>query len=239
MTAPSPPDQRVALQAVTTAAVQDLTSEWASLNVEDAQAVKAALRDLLPALAGEYGPAASELALDVYEVLRDAAGVTTDYEPQVGAVTDKLQAWAGWSADPLFDRDTPVEELSQTALTRASESIQKAVADQYRSTIVATSDLDEASQGWARYARPDGCPFCRLLASRGAVYSDATVDFAAHGNCHCLAVPEFFGAGRAVKAEFVPSTRNITAQDRARVYRYMRANGLLDGEPRRTSSSRR
>lgn len=254
MTAPAVADQRVALQAVTAAAAADLASEWASLDLADAVAVKQALLDLFPALADEYGPAASELAADVYDSLREAAGITSGYEPQIADLSPKLDQWARWAADPLFSRQAAAQprdgDLSQAVLldrgqadreaaafTRAQESVQKAVADQYRATITATAVEDDAADGWQRVVRPGSsdsgpCPFCVLLASRGAVYSTKTVDFAAHGLCHCLAVPAWGGQERPVKDTFVASSRNITAEDRARVYRYMRRNGLLGGKAR-------
>lgn len=239
MTSPPVADQRAALQVVTAAALSDLASEWASLDLADALSTKAALQALLPALADEYGAAASQLAADVYEALRDAAGITSDYEPQLAGLTDRMVSRAKWSADPLFDREAPQPDV---ALVRAQESVQLAVADQYRGTIMDTAVDDPDARGWQRAVRAGSsksgpCPFCELLASRGPVYTRKTVDFGAHGLCHCIAVPAWGGVELPVKP-FEP-TGNSTPQQRAKVYAYMRRHGLLDGEPRRPNTPRR
>jgi hypothetical protein len=59
-----------------------------------------------------------------------------------------------------------------------------------------------------------------MLIGRGAVYSEATADFAAHDHCKCSAVPAFDGEPRPVKP-FTPSLREATDADRARVREYL------------------
>lgn len=232
MTAPAPADQRTALQAVTGAALADLAAQWATLDLNDAAQVKATLQELLPALADEYGAAASELAVDVYESLREAEGFTSDYAPQIAAVVDTMPSRARWAADPLFDRADPQPAV---ALVRAQESVQLAVADQYRETVMDTAIDDPEARGWQRVVRPGSsasgpCPFCELLASRGAVYTRKSVDFGAHGLCHCIAVPAW--GGREVPVKPFEATGNSTPEQRAQVYRYMRKHGLLSGTTR-------
>jgi hypothetical protein len=62
-----------------------------------------------------------------------------------------------------------------------------------------------------------------MLADRGAVYSEATADFAAHDHCGCSAEPVYGDKSRTVR-DYVPSSRSISDADRARVRDWMKAH---------------
>lgn len=216
--APPPAEQRAALQQVTTAAIATLKEIWPDLDLTDGVALREALLRLLPVITGDYGPAASTLAVDVYTLLRDAAGASggfvPDAAPPVGSA--RFEALVRWGVDPVFS----AEPDPDMALYRVGGGLQKLVADQYRDTIRLAAVQDPAAEGWQREARADGCPFCVMLAGRGAVYKEQTVDFGAHRDCHCLAVPAFKGQPKPVKA-YTPTSRTITAADRARTRRWI------------------
>jgi len=46
----------------------------------------------------------------------------------------------------------------------------------------------------ARVASANSCAFCAMLASRGPVYKEETVDFEAHDHCTCGSEPVYEGA---------------------------------------------
>lgn len=218
MTSPPPADQRAALQVVTAAAVAKLTQLWPNLDLRDGAAVRDALKQILPPLVEEYGAAAAELAADVYTLLRDAAGITDPFDvplvdPAFAKTLDKL---VGWAVGPIFSE----QHDTDMALYRITGGLQRVVANEYRDTIQNAAIVDRAAAGWQREARADGCNFCVMLAARGAVYTEKTVDFGAHRDCHCLAVPAFVGTAKPVKA-YTPTDRVITAADRARVRRWI------------------
>lgn len=59
-----------------------------------------------------------------------------------------------------------------------------------------TTVIDNARQEgvrWARYASATACEFCRLLATRGAVYASKQTALKSHNHCRCIAVPERSG----------------------------------------------
>jgi hypothetical protein len=64
-----------------------------------------------------------------------------------------------------------------------------------------------------------------MLIGRGAVYSEAGVDFAAHDHCGCQAAPAWKNEPRPVKP-FTPSKRRVNDADRARARRYIREHNL-------------
>jgi hypothetical protein len=62
-----------------------------------------------------------------------------------------------------------------------------------RDTVVRASTKDPAAEGWERVIEAGACAFCAMLAGRGAVYKESTVDFRAHDHCHCTARAVFKG----------------------------------------------
>jgi hypothetical protein len=99
--------------------------------------------------------------------------------------------------------------------------VTKRIANGARDVVTMSSIADPASKGWMRVGAGE-CDFCAMLVSRGAVYSEASVEFASHDHCNCGAAPAFNpGQIKAVKSEFVPSARRksdaVREKDRARV----------------------
>lgn len=72
-------------------------------------------------------------------------------------------------------------------------SAQRLVLNGGRDTITNVSTQDKAAEGWERVIEPGACSFCAMLAGRGGVYKESTVDFRAHDHCHCVARPVFKG----------------------------------------------
>jgi hypothetical protein len=63
-----------------------------------------------------------------------------------------------------------------------------------RATILDSIAADPDALGWARATSGKACAFCAMLASRGPVYSERSVDFHAHDHCSCTAEP-IYGQG--------------------------------------------
>ena len=76
---------------------------------------------------------------------------------------------------------------------------EREIFDGFTDTAEENVRADEAAVGWRRNARTGACPFCLMLADRGAVYrKESTANFSAHsagprggGNCRCTVVPVF------------------------------------------------
>ena len=62
-----------------------------------------------------------------------------------------------------------------------------------RDTVTGTTHQDPMAKGWERVIEPGSCSFCSMLAGRGAVYKESTVDFRAHDHCKCVARAVFIG----------------------------------------------
>ncbi|HYH54017.1 MAG TPA: hypothetical protein VD761_07795 [Solirubrobacterales bacterium] len=132
-------------------------------------------------------------------------------------------------ADALRAGRSP-EDARRAALTRTSGSITRQVLTGGRETLVRSVAEDKEALGWGRVTDGNPCPFCALLASRGPVYKEETVDFEAHDHCTCAAMPFYKGAdwparGREFKALY---DRSVREARQARELRRGTSNDLLN-----------
>lgn len=63
---------------------------------------------------------------------------------------------------------------------------------------------------WKRVLSANPCAFCRMLAGRGAVYSEGTASFLSHDHCSCTAEPEFSAALKVQPIARTPADAPIT-----------------------------
>lgn len=187
---------------------RDLARLWRLVN--DGASAETALRDLLPAIIREYGSLGAALAAEWYDDQRAKADVKGRFTAIPMEADDRgAQALVGWALTEAKD-DASLQTL-------ILGGVQRRVADHARLTIAGSSVADPAARGWQRVG-VGACKtgFCDMLIGRGAVYTEATADFAAHDHCQCSAVPAWGGRPVPVKP-FKPSTRQATDADKARV----------------------
>lgn len=211
---PTPSDLRQAVSSLSVLAASDLRGLWQQVTTADE--ARQALEDVLPALTETYGLAAGAVAADWYDELRDELNV----DGRFFAITADLRdlgsdVLARWGVGPLFSAE-PDWKRAQTLI---EGGLQLRIANAARETVRLSSIEDPKAQGWQRSAS-GGCPFCQMLAARGAVYSERSVDFAAHDHCNCVAVPAFDGRPKLVQP-YTPSARVVTDADRDRVRAYL------------------
>lgn len=196
----------------------DLEALWQQASTPDE--AREALLDVLPTLVNTYHLAASTISADWYDEQRDLVEARGRFTA-LPAEPDDLgaEALARWGIGPLF----AAEPDWRRARVLVRGGMQLRIAKGARETVMRSSLADPAADGWQRVGDGSTCAFCSLLISRGAVYSEATADFAAHDSCGCSAVPAWGGQPLPVKP-YTPSSRNITDADRARVRDYLRTH---------------
>lgn len=158
------------------------------------------------AVVEQYARTSAALAADFYDVQREAAGVPGVFtvpvaDPPPPEQTEASLRWATkdvWPRDPEDPATTdaqrePVEVRLAQAEKKAEQVAQKLVTDTGRGTVQEAVRQDRQATAWARSAARGACAFCKMLASRGAVYKRDTADFRAHDGCHCGVVPVFKG----------------------------------------------
>lgn len=172
------------------------------------------------AVVEQYAQTSAALGAEFYDAQRAAAGVTGAFTVPVADPPPAEQTEAGlrWATKDVWERDPDVATPAQLepldtrlaqAEKKAEQVAQKLVADTGRKTVLGAVRQDRQATAWARAAALGACAFCKMLASRGSVFKQDTVDFRAHDGCHCGVIPVFRGQ------TFEPSAH---AREWARLY---------------------
>lgn len=210
-------DLRSGTGSLTALAARDLDAFWAEVAAYEAAAyagdsrareiLRAALMDVLPSLAGTYQDAAIALAADLYDNDRVDLDIPGQFRTPGITIPDGGHVLAGYALS------TAVDPHGLHGIVGGG--ITKRIMQAANRTVMGAVAKDPQATGWQRVAKGD-CPFCRMLAGRGTVYTRESADFAAHDNCLCVATVAWTGREIPVKP-YVPSTRNSTPADRAAV----------------------
>ena len=217
---------RTGLQDVTKAAQSDLRAVGAAAS--DPAEARAALFAATPLIVSDYAPGSAALALDWFDELRDLASPPGLFAPRpVVTIDDEaISAAVAVTTEALYEIQRGIErdfsEALEESMRQLELEVQKEVARGFWDTMTVNSDEDPDAVGWQRFARPGGCKFCVMLAERGAVYDEVSVNFAAHTSCHCVVGPSYDAdAPRASVMQYVASSRNRTPEQQAALREYL------------------
>lgn len=218
---------------IVTLANRELRAFWLPLDKSNPVAVKEAVSAFMVDLIESYGSIASTIAADYYDDLRGRAGARGKYAASVPDldIAERVVKSSDWAVQPLFPRtenvfktdvngdlvldenDNPIvvgqREIPpdpDAALSRLSGTAQRNIQQWGRDTVTSNSIADPSADGWQRVGAGHNCVFCSMLIGRGAVYTEASADFASHDRCNCQAVPAFGGEPRPVQP-YTPSQR--------------------------------
>lgn len=195
----TPNELRRRQQQLARLAINDLAGMWRQ--VSNAVEARKALQDILPALLDTYGNAAASVAADWYDEARLAADVGGPFTALPANLEGQApDALALWASEKGTDLDS-VKTLVEGGLSRR-------ISNWSRQTVMGSALADPQASGWQRVGS-GSCNFCALLIGRGAVYSEASADFASHDHCNCAAIPAFRGKPRPVKP-YTPGPREAT-----------------------------
>lgn len=212
----------------------------ASQAPDDPAGLRSALFAAAPLIVTEYTEGAAALALDWFEELRAESRATVPFRP-VPVVTitdDEVAAVVARTTESLHeiqkDFERELEESFAESVKLLEEQTAEIIAQGFRETVTENAKADPESVGWRRFARPEACKFCKMLAAKGAVYTEQTARFAAHGavmggnrkggNCMCIAGPAFGGQeiwAQATPMQYLASQRERTEEERKRLREYL------------------
>lgn len=189
-------EQQAAQSGLIVAMLRDLAKVWQLLYPQSLGRSLPAWTAAVHAVVARYAPMASVLAADHYDAARTAARARGRFTVSIPDVPTEglVDAAMRWSTRNLwgFDQAT-LPERAAAAKTMSNDAAAKLVTDVARSTVTDAVAADPEAVGWARVAKPNACAFCRMLATRGGVYTSETAKFRAHNGCSCTAEPVFKG----------------------------------------------
>jgi len=209
---------RAAQLGLTRLLLRDLLALHGLINQNRLQATVPPWIDAVTAIVARYSETSATLAGDFYDGEREAAGMPGSFtallaDPPPDEQVDSSLRWATkdlWArdkADATTVQQEPFDVRLEAAMAKADSATQKLVVDVGRDTLRQAVKADPQAVAYARTAALGACSFCKLMASRGAVYATAetagrdandlfsgdasVVKF--HNNCHCGIVPVFRG----------------------------------------------
>lgn len=155
----SPAERKQILARLAQMANGDLKALWKRAESLDSQAFRALLIEAFPTLIDPYSAAAAEIAATWYE----DADPKSDYVAQPASLPAgaQLQASATWALNVGSGVD---------ALGLMAGTMQRAIFTSARDTTVFNASREPRAR-WARHASANACDFCKMLATRHAVYT--------------------------------------------------------------------
>lgn len=174
---------------------QQVANAWPALEWADLDGTYPRLAVQLAAVVKVNRQTSSGLSAAYVREMRRQAKVAGSFAPDLAPslVVDQFQASLHSTsvahAKAAASRGVLPEVAMRNALTEASGAMARLVLEAGRNTIVQTVQRDAHASGWQRVLGGAGCDFCQMLAGRGDVYREETVDFEAHDHCGCTAEP--------------------------------------------------
>lgn len=93
-------------------------------------------------------------------------------------------------------RGVALDTAIDHARTSAAGTAMRLALGGGRDTLAGNVVADQRAIGWARVTSGNPCAFCAMVASRGPIYTEDTVDFETHASCACSIEPVYREAGR-------------------------------------------
>lgn len=179
--------------AVRAAALKQLTQAW-SFDLGDIDGSWRKLEPAVLAITELRHRDAANLAGGYYMGHRAASGVLGTPDIQ-RATFDRAQAANNLHLlGPILTKKAVAANqpnADKTALVRVAGEVTRLALAGGRDTLTGTILADASASGWRRITSGKACEFCRMLASRGAVYKEQTVRFQSHGHCSCQPEPQY------------------------------------------------
>ena len=150
------------LADVSTLGQRDLTAVWRQAEGLDSQALRQYFMSATPDIVEQYATVSGLASAEFYDAqLPDSPFRAVPAAPPPLA---QVEGSTSWALSALY-RDTLTSPL-----TLFSGSLQRMIFQTSRETIVGSVRMEPGAT-YARYASANACSFCRMLATRGAVYS--------------------------------------------------------------------
>lgn len=186
---------RLAQLVLNAAIVGMLLRSWPQFDVEDLTGSWTALEPTFLALIAAGGDTSAGLSAAYYNEFRAAEAIEGAATPVLAAAIPVEETVSSLRFVGLLGTEKLLAagraDAAAVAFTNVSGEVTRQVLNRGRDTLVGSVDADQHALGWARVTDSSPCAFCRMLAGRGPVYSEAGGHFAAHGHCGCSLEPVY------------------------------------------------
>lgn len=198
--------EQIALRA---SVIRRLITLWRVVDPTDLRGTIGAFAEAAATLAQVGHGDSAVLAQRYLRIFRMAEGVGAGLPPLSGIVrldaSDAVAAVRAAALSGIVDarrQGASLDVAGRRGFVRTAGELTKLVLAGGRMTLIEATRRDPRAMGWQRVTSGDSCVFCRMLASRGAVYkSERSADFEAHGSCACTVEPVYRDSAFPEQAE--------------------------------------
>lgn len=237
-----------ALDDVVDLSLADLGMVLGALSWRDRRAATDVLLATVPAIVRQWGAVGAQVSAVFYAELRAEAirmaldgGVSApglvstrprSVLPARPVAVESAEALVRWSTEPVWALDDVADDALVEAVDAATSRVQGGVVrrtlEPARETMIEAARTDDLDVKFQRVARAGACDFCRMLASRGAVYhTDVTAGkdtvtgqmLRWHDRCKCRVEPVFVVSDRTRLGESKLARRRYSALQAAQAER--------------------
>lgn len=194
---------RAAQVAISVAAMRDATKLWPLLDPKRLAQTWPAWVQAMKLLTTTYHAQSATAAGRSYRLLRSHATRSPAPSSLIKIAPPPSDEWMtrafGFSGPGQLSLDTA---RPNTALATTLGTTSRIVLDGGRTTTYDTIEEDPVAVGWYLQTDAKPCYWCALIASRGVVYKEHSLDASdarftgpgtakLHNNCHCILAPAF------------------------------------------------
>lgn len=181
--------------AVRAAAARDVTRLMSAYDLADIDRSWMAVAPGMEAVVRDFHRQSAGVAAGYYQAYRTAEGAAGSPALRLAEPPDEeaLRYSLGF-----YGRVAPKQMIQRGVRNVAAQTMAgmiggatRHVSNGGRNTLIESVREDRQSVGWARVTTAKPCPFCAMLAGRGAVFKEATVGFLPHDHCACTAEPVY------------------------------------------------
>lgn len=142
------------------------------------RAARRAAREAAPSV--RRNPAAPR-SQDRFVLRGRQSGLVIDWGARRGAVQASLEVLGPINIKQKTGRGMTPEQAARTALVEVSGAATRHVLEGGRESNIVAMRNDRVVKGWVRVTDADPCAFCAMLASRGPVYREDSLNSNARG----------------------------------------------------------
>lgn len=151
---------KAALDNLNRLAANDLLTVWNAAQRLPPLEAREYMLQALEVILETYGASAADISADWWNTMM--VDPTMLAKPVQAWEQDVLKTKTRWGTSKIL------QGAGESAYLQMAGVVQQAIFGAQRNTVRVNAAAQKV--GYARYARPDACAFCRILASRGAVY---------------------------------------------------------------------
>lgn len=208
-----------------------VVAAWPLYQLDDPEGTWERFEEILLAIITGQAPVSAAMSANYYRAFRHAEGALGSATPVVASTPPAAELIRSLRYVGLVNTrkllDARVPDAAARTFVNVAGDTSRFVMNAGRDTIDGSVAADTRALGWARVTDGNPCAFCRMLASRGPVYTskERAAGRKWHRKCGCTAEPIFHadaewpGRAREWQDQWNETTKGLSGRDARLAFR--------------------